>query len=114
MKNYKTLTGLLGKRERWTQGTIARDEAGDCCNPLSPAARCFCLLGAAGHLNTGHSFRVHADLCFSIAEAIAIEFPKWRDDGIASFNDAPRRKHADIVRVCKRADKIYREQRKQR
>lgn len=114
MKNYKTLAGLLGKRERWTQHIKSRDADGHYCDPISPDARCFCLLGAAYRLTGGHACRVYADLCFVIADAIAIEFPEWRGHGVSPFNDAPRRKHADIVRVCKRADKIYRERRKQR
>lgn len=114
MKQYKTLTGLLGKPERWIKGSKARDAYGNWCDPSWPDARCFCLLGAVDRLNGSHSFRVHSDLCFAIAQAIAIEFPKWRGRGIARFNDSRHRRHEDIVRVSKRADKIYRERRKQR
>ena len=37
---------LLYKSKNWTQGTFAKDEAGNPCNPFSKAATCFCLLGA--------------------------------------------------------------------
>lgn len=108
-RRYKTLAGLLAKPERWTRFTYWRDSDGnkvavEDMDVVRQKAVCCCLWG--GGLLVRHSLGDESLPVYSIlARAFEIEFPKEKNS-IVNWQDAPRRKHADILRVARRFDKL--------
>ena len=69
----------LIERTGWTQMYIACDKDGDSCDPCSPAAVCFCLLGAldAQCSDKEHWYSAHKLL---LRRIIGPSVSLWNDD----------------------------------
>jgi hypothetical protein len=91
--------------KNWTQDTYARDETGASVKAHSPAAVCFCSLGAIESFFHSEEFDglevMHArDFLYTAANQIA--------DGrtVANYNDDPDRTHDEIMALWDRAKEI--------
>ena len=88
---------LISDPSRWTQGTYARNSNGSQEFIMSPAAVCFCTIGAVrrvcGDKSYGHAL-------FSLAARLP-DPPLELSD----FNDAPNRTHAEVLALFDKAIK---------
>lgn len=93
---------LLDDPRHWTKGWEARDKSGGGVSPGDYAAACWCGRGAL--------WAVAPDDQWSRSDASAeveAQLPLGDWDSIPSYNDAPRRTHADILALYDRAiDKL--------
>ncbi len=90
----------------WTQGTPARDTSGDCVSPRSPAAVCWCALGAIAASSGTPAWAVPPEVRSALALALPGDWGKCR---IAMWNDHPLRTQAEAVAVFDRAAEIEEE-----
>lgn len=93
------LSELLAKPENWTQEHQACDAQGNSVSELAPTAVSWCLLGAIKKLYPDSP---------SIRDGIrtkifmAINSPRlFGRIGITDWNDNPKRKHEEVLRLCK-------------
>lgn len=84
---------LLAKRDVWTQDAYARDPAGRIVDSQSPDAVRFCCSGAI--YATEHPVRGSLDARALVGRIIGHDLEVW--------NDAPGRKHADVLDAFDRA-----------
>jgi len=91
---------LLRTPEQWTQGTPARDADGNpvLCN--SRDAKSFCLVGALYRAADGQYAGAHDGARTLLTKAIIAIDRTW---SIVTFNDDPTTRHADVLRVLRRA-----------
>jgi hypothetical protein len=84
---------ILESPGRWCQLHYALNDQGTSTDPLDPRAQRFCLLGAieraAHHLGFPYWTRREPDLLAPLYELV--------QGPITEFNDAPERKHKDIL-----------------
>lgn len=85
---------LLEKPERWTRGCEARDANGNATWAQSPAAVSWCLMGAKIKL-----FGWGYDCGFAASQLIE----EVGVSGVTEFNDAPGRKHAEVLELLRSA-----------
>lgn len=80
---------LIEKPEAWTQNVYARNAVGDSVEIVSNMAVCWCLRGAVLKITSG---MFDCSLCelFDIGSVL-------------DFNDAPDRKHAEVLELLKSA-----------
>lgn len=104
---------LLASPKRWFKGYWAANSEGVQCRYDSPDAACFCLSGAVrrswnSHLADGASGDNVDGAYKHLRDAVA-KVTRGRTKEIPAFNDAPRRTHAQVIRVLdiaiKAADK---------
>ena len=88
MKAYE----LLSNESNWTKGHYAKDADGSPCDPLFDGARCFCFAGA---INRCYSSNVRA-VRWKIVKVVGMS--------VATWNDAPRTTHAEVLGVLKKLD----------
>lgn len=94
IENLKAARALIDTPEKWHQGWY-ESESG-----------CLCTLGALAKAVLGKTDNVRwCEPELSTAQrALEAELPKyWKARGVATFNDSPRRTHADIMALFDRA-----------
>ena len=91
MKAYE----LLATPDKWTQGPMARNAAGESVPDLAEDACSWCMFGALVKCY-GHSGIAFCEACRRVHEIIGCK--------IISFNETPGRTHAEVLDVLKRAD----------
>lgn len=92
---------LLANPEAWTQGGLAFSLNGDPVPPQSPRACRWCLSGAAEKC-----YGPGPDLT-SAATTLSRAIAPSADESfnvIFNFNDAPERKHSEVLELVKRLD----------
>lgn len=96
MKTPKTITELLSKRSRWTQGVFARNKQGNKCDAFSATAESFCLSGAARRVYGVAAYYDAQDDIWQYlrktSSTRATSIPKW--------NDYPKRTFKEVKRVA--------------
>lgn len=102
------ILNLLRDPGHWTKFAMARSNEKHLVSPTTPAATCWCLLGAVQKIAPNDLVR-RKQLCAIIAYAIVTEFPSTQrcsaDELTCSmFNDAALTTHNDIIRVLTRAN----------
>ncbi|QIG70707.1 hypothetical protein EVB91_156 [Rhizobium phage RHph_I1_18] len=104
---------LIESESSWTKGMVARDKDGYRIELYDSKAVCFCAYGAvAKTLQASLPREFIQPKASNIVEtyldkAVRKLYPSFRRNGIASsslplmiaFNDGPRRKHADVLRI---------------
>lgn len=91
----KAARRLLSKPERWTKGWFAKDKDGADVSELSKHATCFCPEGAIYRSAPG---LLETDALAALERGL----PKqWYS--VPLWNDAPRRTHAQVLRLFDRA-----------
>lgn len=85
---YKTVRGLLAKKERWIKGWYELNGR-------------YCLMGAIKEIYKDD--RNALSIVDKVIEAIKKLFPRCRTSSILYFNDTKRRSHSDILKVLKLA-----------
>jgi len=95
MNNFKTVAELIESPNRWTQRASARTILGDPCDPNHPDAVSFCLIGAVQHVYPDYASR--SDAYTKLAPVVGI-------GAISAFNDNPKRTHAEILDVVRKAN----------
>lgn len=86
----RELRKLLAVRKRWTRDVFARTASGCPCEPLSPKAACWCLYGG----------------CEKVGIVVVAPLFEFLIRGVANFNDDPKTRHKDILRVIDKAIKL--------
>lgn len=100
MKKYKTVLGLLGKRERWIKGLTAADKNGHGTFSVhDKEAAKFCLSGAIMKV---YSVKKRSEIYPKVAFAIDKLFPLY-GKRIILFNDSKKTKHKDVLKVLREA-----------
>ena len=93
----------------WTKGTYAERAKGRrAVNPKDPTAVCWCLVGAMKSLRSGttRNFSVYSEALKLLSE-IMRESLSWESSltweaTLVSWNDSPRRKHAEVLDLVDR------------
>jgi hypothetical protein len=96
------LKSLIDTPEKWTKHKFARDAAGEETDMFSRAAVCFCLEGAyskAADVLWPIDGTTSTLVAGALRESIAELYPENRYSGTVAFNDDPKTKHEDVVRV---------------
>ena len=86
----------LAVPERWTQGEYARDEMGMATGSCCYDAQCWCLLGAVFRESESLDADSNAD---SEALDLLQEAVGSKGKGLAEWQDAPGRTHAEVLAV---------------
>ena len=95
---------LLTPEGAWTQGALAKAADGEWVDSgLSPAASCWCLLGA---VERGGGNPVWSAARRVIATALGVD----EREGIPTWNDAPERTQPEVVAKLREAAALAREQ----
>ena len=98
---------LLAAPERWTQRADAREKTGYPCDARDVAAVSWCLVGAIGASATDEpkdDVRLSTITVETLYELSSLAFSTLPDyDGLAFYNDAPERTHADVLALLDRA-----------
>ncbi len=97
VKGLKAIKRLIGKPERWTKGSFALDRLGQGVSASSARAVCWCLHGAYDRIGYGIE-----GLYSALDRAAEIE-ARSRNASMISYNDDPRRTHAQVMRLLDRA-----------
>ena len=84
---------LLSDESKWTQGTFAATKGGHPCQPLSPRAAKWCLVGA---IERCYEIEVQARIRIVVIEHIR--------DSIGDWNDAPTRSFGAVKRLVDELD----------
>lgn len=100
LKVLRGMRKLLGKPERWTKGYFAYTAAGKGVNETDPHAVCWCLSGARAKVALSLALPRYtgADELHSEVERIT----RGRQVHATTFNDYPRRTHAQVLRLLDR------------
>lgn len=97
MTTLEVLTAARAKiAQGWTQGACARDVDGDEVLQSSERATCWCASGAVYATCSGDRFAA-SDAFDSLERLVPTRL------GIAGYNDAPERTHADVLALMDRA-----------
>lgn len=94
---------LLSDESRWTKGVVARKENGKAVLPNHPEAYSFCALGViakVADVSTGENLYYPA---MSILRNVM-------GQTITFFNDAPERKHSEVLEAFDKAIALAKEQ----
>lgn len=91
---------LLSDESRWTKGVVARKESGEPVLPNHPEACSFCTLGAIAKVAEGDEvyYPVMSILRHVMGQTITF------------FNDAPERKHSEVLEAFDKAIALAKEQ----
>lgn len=94
----RTVEELLSDPARWTQGAFARHADGIPDSPSAVFATCWCIAGAIAKVYSrgkmdGGSYH---EMRLKMLEVTDTE-------GLAEFNDAPERTHAEVLEAVRRA-----------
>lgn len=92
---------LLSDESRWTQGVVARTMDGKPTLVENKEAVCFCSLGAIGKQSDRYS---------SLEVKAVRTLQQVVGNGVSCFNDAPERKHSEILEAFDKAIKLAKEQ----
>ena len=87
VKEHKTVLSLLKSPNRWTQGNIAEDKAGNWVSATSQKACRWCLLGAI--------IRVHG---YGTCIPDKLGMP---EEDLTVWNDKKGRTHAEVLKFCR-------------
>lgn len=93
---------LLAPEGAWAQGASARDRNGKSVDLLDRGAVCWCLYGATGRVCCGRRGWTNK----SRERRYAIEpviFRLIKGYSMAAWNDAPKRKHSQVIAMLDRA-----------
>lgn len=104
LPKYKTVVGLLSNPKRWVKWAFAltsKRSQGHGVPVNSPKAQCFCLDGALIRVH-GHS-RAYTRARKRVGAAIAELFPELGSLSPITFNDRQETRHADVMKVVRRA-----------
>lgn len=89
---------LISSPEKWTQGVSARDARGRHVDYGSQQARCWCVLGAMMKIDVGlDNFFGRQGAIWLLEKTMKSIWPSY--SGLGSWNDAPERTHADVMRL---------------
>lgn len=106
---------LILRPECWIQSVSARDAEGFQCNPIGPAACCWCSIGATMRASgafpepqpSPEAVRRYETACTILsaaADVISVESEETPlAIGIVDYNDYKNREHKDVIRVFDRA-----------
>lgn len=102
---------LIEPEGKWTQNWWARRANGTICEPIDPAAACWCLRGAVnrvvrGEGATGDVTRlppIQTDAERFIGEATPMRRASNGEYDTSGFNDAPERTQAEVVAALRKA-----------
>jgi hypothetical protein len=89
----KAARAKIEKPENWTKGTNARDANGNPTAAYSPAAVCFCAIGAI-HSITMPRTLPNLDARTAMVRALMHFHPNCF---VSDFNDAPTTTHANVL-----------------
>lgn len=92
---------LLSDESRWTQGVIARKANGRPTILEDNEAVCFCSLGAIGKQSDRYS---------SLEVQAVRTLQKAVGTGVSCFNDAPERKHSEVLEAFDKAIELAKAQ----
>jgi hypothetical protein len=92
MKVYQ----LLGNAKSWVKGYFGRNEEGDCVNPHSYQAVCWCVVGAIR--------KCYLDPYNSVLVKLAEHLKQQGWESIPEWNDSETTKHEDVIKVLKELD----------
>jgi hypothetical protein len=81
---------LLSKPGAWIQGAFAKDDRGQDCSTLNPAACQFCLMGALKFCYPQDYSDKFGEVCLALEQNAVI------------WNDAPERTQQEVVALLKR------------
>lgn len=101
LETLKAVRDLLSDPKRWTQGAFARHESGAPIGPRERGASCWCLRGAVIKVDptSGGDGPIMA-IGAAMHELQGIGSRPFNDlASIARFNDAPVRRHHEIMKV---------------
>lgn len=91
---------LISDPKHWTKEATARDKYGEPTWPHSKLSCSYCMLGAVEKC-AAQNFREEATAVAYLNRAIPT-----KAGYIANYNDAPRRKHSQVLRVFDKAIKL--------
>lgn len=95
---------LIEPEGRWTQGTLARDEAGlEVHNPDDAEAYCWCVAGAIQRVTGGGWSDADFAIYHASRRAVLGAVGLGEDDSIAPWNDAPERTQAEVITALRQA-----------
>ncbi len=100
---------LISEKDRWTQGALAKSEAGLTVDPNSKHAVCYCSMGALIKGLPPGDLKAQGSWCgskrYSLAkEALIRALPGLgSNDSVITYNDRPRRSHKTILAWWDRA-----------
>jgi len=91
---FKQARGKIYYKKNWTQYVFARDKDGNTIDATSPAATCWCALGALQVIadkNRQYSFAELRDTLYDLAHICAV----------TNVNDAnnPNKAHKEVIRI---------------
>lgn len=87
----------IEKPEAWAKGGFACDARGYAVGARNPLAICFCSIGAIRRVTASFAEELAArDVLSEIVEAIGMY-------GLAEWNDAPERTHAEVLAAFDKA-----------
>jgi hypothetical protein len=84
---------LLATPDKWTQGVGARDARGREVSPSSKKAKCWCIYGAINKCYGNDGFSL-----------MALRIERLIPTYVSTWNDNPKRTHAEVIEVLKKAD----------
>lgn len=95
---------LIEPEGAWTQGALARDEAGlEALDPEDPDACCWCVAGAIQHVAGGGWPDSVFDLYHAARRSVLVAVGMDENDRIAIWNDARHRTQAEVVAALRQA-----------
>ena len=101
---------IIEAPERWCKKTNAAERGGKACHPADNRAFRFCLYGAVDRAGTPEGnadvTRAHTVACKALTDIIGRE--KYDDGhakytGPAGYNDDPKTKHGDVLKLIDQA-----------
>lgn len=93
----KDARALIADEKNWTRGTYSRDQYGECVEPSSKEAACFCSLGALAKASNAVELEETLD---GEAVLVSLVYEEGFVD-VASFNDS--HSHAQGLNLFDRA-----------
>lgn len=99
MSVLETLTkarDLLSDPNKWIKGGYARNDCGAVCDPMSPHARQFCMIGAV-YASTAHQPWMAGSVHCRLEAAVMRTKPRF--SALATFNDHPNTTHQDVLDI---------------
>lgn len=95
-EDLKAARKLIEEPECWTQGSMARDAAGNALGFRSPDAVCYCALGALDSVIREQHPSERFVKARMLLEQVCGEY-------VESVNDSPNTTHADVLAMFDRA-----------
>jgi hypothetical protein len=92
-------------KERWIQGTLARNKDGVDVEPRGPEAVQFCMLGAAYHV-CRDNLKGRTGAFHDKVSCIVQHMPRYdRTSNTTTFNDDPRTTYEDIMAMLDQVER---------